>query len=63
MKKTRIVIGCIFAAVALGVDVAVLRAWWDLGVQEYSSLLLAASFYTFTAAAIWFTVDQTIQGK
>lgn len=62
MKKTRIIIGCIFAAIAVGITMCVCVEWASIGCGV-ESLVMAILFYSSTLTGLWYTIDSAICGK
>lgn len=60
MKTKRIIIGCIFAAIAIAVNYGVFNAWIADG-GCIGTIIMAFAFYTSTLAAVWYTIDSTIK--
>lgn len=59
MKSIRIIIGVFFAIVAIAVVTLVCYYWHGRGC-ETESLLAAAAFYFAANAAIWYTIDSSL---
>lgn len=60
MKKNRIIIGIIFAVLAIALNVFVVIEWHKQ-LCDIKSLVLAVIFYTSCLTAFWYVLDSAVR--